>query len=49
MNGKVYMVPNPPLPNKAVELNPDRCIGCNMCVEICRNDVLMPNPPSCYQ
>ena len=44
MSDKVYMVPNPPTPNKAVEFNPDICNGCNSCVEVCRNDVLMPNP-----
>ena len=44
MSDKVYMVPNPPTPNKGVELNPEICNGCNQCVEICRSDVLMPNP-----
>jgi NAD-dependent dihydropyrimidine dehydrogenase PreA subunit len=44
MSDKVYMVPNPPTPNKAVEFNPEICNGCKTCVEICRNDVLMPNP-----
>ena len=44
MNRKVYMVPNPPMPNKAIEFYPDQCNGCNQCVEICRSDVLMPNP-----
>ena len=44
MSDKIYMVPNPPTPNKAVEFNPGICNGCNNCVEICRNDVLMPNP-----
>lgn len=22
----------------------DQCIGCNTCVDVCRTDVLMPNP-----
>jgi NAD-dependent dihydropyrimidine dehydrogenase PreA subunit len=44
MCGKVYMVPNPPTPNRSVDFDPDICIGCNRCVEVCRNDVLMPNP-----
>jgi len=44
MNNKVYMVPNPPTPNKAVEYDPEICNGCNKCVEVCRTDVLMPNP-----
>jgi NAD-dependent dihydropyrimidine dehydrogenase PreA subunit len=24
--------------------NPDICIGCNYCVEVCQVDVLIPNP-----
>jgi len=44
MSDKVYMVPNPPLPNKVVEINPDICIGCNSCVDVCPTDVYMPNP-----
>lgn len=38
------MVPNPPSPNNSVEFDETICDGCNQCVEICRNDVLMPNP-----
>ena len=44
MSDKVYMVPNPPTPNKAVEFNPEICNGCNKCIEVCRTDILMPNP-----
>jgi NAD-dependent dihydropyrimidine dehydrogenase PreA subunit len=44
MNHKVYMVANPPTPNQAIDFNPEICTGCNQCVEICRSDVLMPNP-----
>lgn len=44
MNTKVYMVPNPPTPNKVVEFNPDICHGCNLCVDVCPTDVMMPNP-----
>jgi len=44
MSDKVYMVPNPPIPNKAVEFNPEICNGCNKCIEVCRTDILMPNP-----
>jgi len=39
-----YMLPNPPTPNRAIEFNDEVCTGCNQCVEICRSDVLMPNP-----
>ena len=41
---KVYMVPNPPMPNNPLEFNPEICNGCNQCADICRNDVMMPNP-----
>ncbi len=44
MNNKAYLAPNPPLPNKAVEFNAALCNGCNQCVNICPNEVLMPNP-----
>jgi formate hydrogenlyase subunit 6/NADH:ubiquinone oxidoreductase subunit I len=44
MSDKVYMVSNPPTPNKVVEFNPDICNGCNLCVEVCPTDVMMPNP-----
>ena len=37
-------VPNPPTPNRAIAFDPGVCSGCNQCVEICRSDVLMPNP-----
>jgi len=44
MSDKVYMVPNPVTPNKAIEFDPEICNGCNQCIEVCRTDVLMPNP-----
>jgi NAD-dependent dihydropyrimidine dehydrogenase PreA subunit len=44
MNDKIYMVPNPPAPNRAVAFDPHVCQGCNSCVDVCPTDVLMPNP-----
>ena len=44
MSSKVYMVPNPPTPNRAIIFDSESCVGCNRCIEVCRNDVLMPNP-----
>jgi len=44
MKREVWMVPNPPTPNRAIDFDPEVCNGCNRCVEICRSDVLMPNP-----
>ena len=44
MSDDIYMVPNPPTPNKVVTFNKDLCIGCNRCVDVCPTDVYMPNP-----
>lgn len=44
MDNPVYMMPNASTPNRAVDFDPEVCTGCNRCVEICRSDVLMPNP-----
>jgi NAD-dependent dihydropyrimidine dehydrogenase PreA subunit len=44
MNDRAYMIPNPLTPNRAVDFDPEICVACNRCVEICRSDVLMPNP-----
>lgn len=44
MSDTIYMVPNPPAPNNPVAFDPDICLACNACVEICPTDVLMPNP-----
>lgn len=44
MADKLYMMPNPPTPNKGVKFNSDICNGCNLCVEVCPTDVMMPNP-----
>jgi len=37
-----YLVPNPATPCRAIVIDPDLCIGCNGCVDVCRSDVLMP-------
>lgn len=44
MSDRVYMVSNPPTPSRAVKFNAEICNGCRMCVEVCPDDVLMPNP-----
>ena len=44
MSEKIYMVPNPPTPNRVLAFNADVCKGCNSCVDVCPTDVLMPNP-----
>lgn len=40
----VYAIPNVPTPNRPVIFNPEVCNGCNICVEMCQMDVLIPNP-----
>lgn len=44
MTPKIYAIPNPPTPNRAIDFDSELCSGCNRCVEICRSDVLIPNP-----
>ena len=44
MNQTVYIVPNPPTPNRILEFDPSFCSGCNLCVDACPDDVMMPNP-----
>lgn len=39
-----YMIPNPIAPNVCVSFDPELCVGCNTCVNVCPRDVLMPNP-----
>jgi Ferredoxin len=41
---ETLMLPNPPTPNRAVDFDEGKCNGCNLCVSICRSDLLMPNP-----
>ena len=41
---QVYMSPNPPTPNISVRFDEAKCTGCNLCVEVCPTDVMMPNP-----
>jgi NAD-dependent dihydropyrimidine dehydrogenase PreA subunit len=41
---KVYVLPNVTTPNRPVIRNPEACIGCNTCVNVCQVDVYIPNP-----
>ncbi len=43
-NQKVYALPNVPTPSMPVIFNPEKCVGCNNCVETCPLDVFIPNP-----
>jgi NAD-dependent dihydropyrimidine dehydrogenase PreA subunit len=40
---KAWLVANPITPCRAIVVDPELCIGCNRCVDVCRSDVLMPN------
>ena len=39
-----YFLPNPAAPNECVTFDESKCIGCNTCVDVCRCDVMLPNP-----
>ncbi|MCD7863776.1 MAG: 4Fe-4S dicluster domain-containing protein [Lachnospiraceae bacterium] len=41
---KVYLVPNVTGPTEAVTIDPDICVGCNACADICRVQTIMRNP-----
>jgi Na+-translocating ferredoxin:NAD+ oxidoreductase RNF subunit RnfB len=41
---KAYLVSNPVGPGSALFFDEELCIGCNICVNSCRSDVMMPNP-----
>lgn len=40
----INALPNPTTPNAPVVYDPEQCIACNMCVEVCPVDVFIPNP-----
>lgn len=44
MKQEASLVPNPTTPCKAILFNEELCTGCNQCLEVCRTDVMMPNP-----
>jgi MinD superfamily P-loop ATPase len=44
MAGNAYRVPNPTMPCRVIAFNEELCTACNMCVDVCRTDVMIPNP-----
>ena len=41
---RVYALPNRITPNRPILIDEEVCIGCNLCIEACPNDVMIPNP-----
>ena len=44
VKNEAWIVPNVTGPTVAVSIDPDLCIGCNACANICRVQAIMPNP-----
>lgn len=44
MEMNAYLVPNPIMPCQAIIIDPDLCMGCNNCADVCRSDVMVHNP-----
>lgn len=44
MDNSAYMLPNPATPCFSVTINDELCIGCNICTDQCRMDVMVKNP-----
>jgi len=42
MNEKIYAIPDFGISNP-ITFNPDICIGCNKCMEVCQVDIFIPN------
>ncbi len=44
MKRKIYATPNLITPNRPLIFDKEICNGCNICVDICPMDILIPNP-----
>ena len=40
---KALMVQNPATPGSVIVIDPEKCNGCNTCVDVCRTQVIVPN------
>jgi NAD-dependent dihydropyrimidine dehydrogenase PreA subunit len=43
---RIFVSANPAMPNNGPVIDPEKCIGCNRCVAVCRTDVLLPKEGS---
>lgn len=43
MDKKLYITPETGISNP-ISINPESCIGCNRCVNVCQVDLFIPNP-----
>jgi NAD-dependent dihydropyrimidine dehydrogenase PreA subunit len=41
---KAYSMPSQSGPCRVLAFDAERCVGCNACVNVCPNDVMIPNP-----
>jgi NAD-dependent dihydropyrimidine dehydrogenase PreA subunit len=44
LSKNLYATPNATAPTRPIIFDPDLCIGCNTCVDVCQMDVFIPNP-----
>lgn len=43
-NSKAILTPNPALPNHMIKIDPEKCVACYQCAQVCRCNVLFENP-----
>jgi NAD-dependent dihydropyrimidine dehydrogenase PreA subunit len=43
MYSKAYLTPNALTPNQGISIDPDKCVGCLQCADVCRSDVMIPS------
>ena len=41
-NAATFLFSNPIMPNSGPIIDPEKCIHCNTCVNVCRSDVFVP-------
>jgi MinD superfamily P-loop ATPase len=46
MAEEAYLTPNLATPSKVIIFDAEICTACNQCVDVCRTDVMVPNPES---